>query len=192
MANPKKKSVKSTKNADKSPAVLKVEAKSRLPKKEKLPSNAKKKGRSFDEGIKIGDRRALVLEYRRMGASIRQISTLIKDRGYKEYSPATIHEDLKVELDAARATRLEKAEHLIEMELAKLEDYELHIYPLFKKQYTAEDTARLLDSLLKLQNQRDKFLSISKREKSKVNAREALAKLMGVDPDRLPKSDEQK
>ncbi len=184
-----------TKKPWKSDSVLRVEASQRLPSKEKLPSKSKRTGKvrhnrpNLAEQAKIGERRALVLDLAKTGLSFRQISAHLISKGYKA-SPTTISDDLNAVLKELAEVRVQKTELLVEMELEKLDDWEFQLNLELKSNkpslHPLEDKINTIVTLLKVQDRRDRFLTLSKREKSKIDTREALAKLIGVPTERLP------
>lgn len=160
-------------------------------RKQKDKSNTKKTARrrkphatrpTPKEKIEIGERRELVIDLSAAGCSIRQISKHLKQKGFRHFSPATVFADLEAELEARRQVRLKKTDLLVELELVKIDDWELTVSPSFK---TTRDV-NIGYFLVTLQNQRDKYLNISKKQKSEIKANEALAKLLGVSVEEIP------
>lgn len=150
------------------------------------------------EQLKISQRRELVGALAETGLSIRLMSKHLISQGFKEASPATVHSDLAEELKESAGRRVQNADHLAELEIRKVDKWEYQLNMLIQKlnegeiysKDIIEDKVKIIMALHKNQNQRDRFQQISKREKSKTSAREALAKLMGVDPEQLPQTSE--
>lgn len=166
----------------------------KTPTKPKKPVKKKRKSYvtrpSTAELIKIEERRNLVVDLSKTGLSIRQISIHLKAKGYEKVSPATICEDLTTALQQLADARVKNTELLVEMELNKLDDWEFQLNLDLKQPKPSlsplDDKLNIIYALLKVQDRRDRFLTLSKREKSKINAREALAKLAGIPIEQIP------
>lgn len=150
------------------------------------------------EKAEIAQRRKLAIQLSLSGASIRQISSQLIASGIKSASPATICADLQEIFKEASKEVISDGSTLIQIELEKINNWEVQLNVLLQeltqgKMFTkdkVEDITKIINTLKTVQNQRDRFLALSKREKSKIDAREALAKLMGVNPEQLPKANE--
>lgn len=172
-------------NPKKSPA--------KKPSRKKKPARSKKETAAFitrptpEEEIVIGERRELVVDLRKKGASIRQIAKLLKQRGFEHHSIGTVHADLEAELAERAKRRLNKTDSLAALELEKLDNWEFAISPLLEQAGVyPEVKIAVVRALALVQNQRDKFERITKPVEIKINASEALAKLLGRKPEDFP------
>lgn len=146
-----------------------------------------------EDKVRIGKRRDLVVDLTTKGLSIRKISTHLKSKGFDEASPTTVFTDLQTELEESASRRSDKIEILRENELNKLDNWEFDLNLQLNKLQThpelvaaSGERVKIYNTLIRIQNQRDRFSCISKAQKSEDNAREALAKLLGVSVDELP------
>lgn len=142
-----------------------------------------------EEELIIKQRQTLVSDLRRAGATIRQISEHLKNKGFEHCSPATVFADLETNLTDINALRLTSTELLVTQELDKIDDWEFTVYSDFKnasRKVSIDERIKIGNFLVALQNQRDKFLAISKTQKSDNNAKDALAALLGRSPEELP------
>ena len=84
---------------------------------------------------------------------------------------------------------------LVDLELEKLDSWEFALSPLLDRDlsvYNAIDAkVSLVNTLIRLQNQRDRFLNLSKREQADNNWKNALAQFAGINPEDLPDDDDE-
>ncbi len=176
----------SKKSKIQSPAISKTERKSPSKRKaaQKPPRNSKAKRPTPEEKLKILERRILVTDLRRSGASIRQIAK------HLDCSTGTVFSDLEAGLALLDETLVKNTELLAAAELDRIDDWEFTIYPKFKgtKGYTPtiEELDRLLGKLIALQNQRDKYLRVTKPKEIKLTTKAELARALGLDEEELP------
>lgn len=143
-----------------------------------------------EEEIVIGERRELVVDLRKKGASIRQIAKLLKQRGFEHHSIGTVYADLEAELAERAKRRLKKTDSLAALELEKIDNWEFAISTMLEKEGVyPEIKIAVVNSLIRVQNQRDKFERITKPVEIKINASEALAKLLGKRPEDFPSNE---
>lgn len=143
-----------------------------------------------EEEIAIADRRDLVLALSRKGTSVRQISRHLKDKGFEHCSPTTVHADLEFMLEDRARHRVTKTELLVEAELDKIDNWEFSISPLLERELSLYNNVdakiSVVNALIRLQNQRDRFLRISKPQKIELSVDEMLARLLELDVEELP------
>jgi hypothetical protein len=144
-------------------------------KQEKLPSKKEleKLNRQFE-----------VLDLYDSGLSVRRIAAHLEKTGEKHCSIGTVFSDIQEALKFGREKLRLRGENLLESQLRILDKMQTAVYPrAVRRGYPAD-----ISSMLDIMRQRDKMLNISKSEKSKTSAREALAKLLGKSPEELPKA----
>lgn len=140
-----------------------------------------------EEEIIIGERRELVLDLRKKSASIRQIAKILKTRGFEHCSVATVHADLEAELAERDKRRLKKTDSLVTLELEKIDNWEFSISPYLEQAGVyPEIKIAVVNSLIRVQNQRDKFENLTKAQKADNDWKSALAQFLEIDPEEIP------
>lgn len=134
------------------------------------------------EIIEIQERRELILNLRKSGASIRQISDHLKQKGIEHHSPATVHSDLQAELRELRERNRSLIEDIVELELERLDSLQ---FCLWAATIRKGDTFGVY-AILAIMDRRADYLGLKKPRKIEIDTRTALAKLIGADPEELP------
>ena len=186
---PNKKTAAKKKNTpeSKKKSVRKVSAQSKKPIRK--PRKAFVTRPTAAEELVIKERQALVSDLRRTGATIRQISVHLKQKGFKNASPATVFADLEANLADIDAVRLKNTELLVTQELDKIDDWEFSFYADFKnggKTLTIDERLRIGNFFVTLQNQRDRLLRISKPQEIRILTDADFAKALGISQEQLP------
>ncbi|GEM_PF-5869264 len=131
----------------------------------------------------VMERRIRVIELRKVGMSIRAIARQLNAEGY-ECSHITVHKDLWRSLNELnKFTPPDEAERMRCLELERLDDLWLAHWGVAVRGNIA--AVLILVAISKL---RCKLLGIGNVEplKVKINTEEALAKLLGKEPENLP------
>lgn len=133
---------------------------------------------------KIRERRDLAWNYRLSGASLRFIARLLTEKGY-QCSHETVREDLEI-IIAEKRQSVGSLDDLVLIEAETLNAMQL---PFWSKAMKGDVNAGWL--VLAISKDRREMLGYDKPKKVdvKVDARETLAKMLGVTPENLPNSE---
>jgi hypothetical protein len=135
------------------------------------------------------ERRYLVWDLRKSGASIRQIAEHLKSRGMENVSLGTVHSDLQFVLNLQHTDLELSVKDHIENEIAIVDDVQFSFYSVMRSQQMPLD-ARLDAGAMVLNcvKERSKLRNLYKPKEIKLNLDDELAKLIGWDPAELPES----
>ncbi len=140
-------------------------------------------------------KRNKILDLREMGASIRQIADQLAAQGEDGVSKTRVHELLVEALEDLLKTQRMKTRHYRQLEINKLDRAELAIFPKLLRAaesnllLNSDDIEKISRSLDRIWKRRDSLLGLNAPVKVDVNPREALAKLLGRNPEELPDGD---
>jgi hypothetical protein len=190
---------KTAKTAAKAPA---KKSASKTPKKPRRRPHATRP--TIEDELRIKMRRLRVLELKINGASVRRISQLLQAEGFTYCSPATVQSDLDAILDEINEKESLEAMRYRTLMIERSESQYFRVVSSMIQDVSVTDpatgrriTERKIVSdpekenlLLRNMAFLDKLVGASKAEQSKNRAREALAMLLGVEPDELPDPDE--
>ena len=147
---------------------------------------AKKKNKTpTKKQLEMLERQNEVLDLFMSGLSVRAISAYQTSQGVSGSSVGNVFADIEAALKNARQNLRLKAENLLELELKRLDKMSTAVYTRAIRKGHPSD----IESMLSIMRQRDKYLQISKSEKTKNSAAEALAKLLGKSPEEFPSAD---
>ena len=133
-----------------------------------------------DRELDCAKRRELVLTYRRMGANYRQIAAqIIEEIGIdnlpKNYDSRQVYQDLKRELEKARAEIAETAEEVRQIELDRLDEMHSRVYPVALGTEEIPPDMRAVDRVLKIGERRAALLGIDAPQKADIEIRDTTA-----------------
>jgi|GEM_PF-4404052 len=134
------------------------------------------------EEIAILERQDLVFELYKSGASIRKISDHLASKGYENVSKTTVHRDLLQCIARMRETLEISARDEAAAALATLSDLQMAFYVPATRDRNV-DAGKLVIQILR---ERDRIVQYSKAQQADTDAKQALAKLLGVDPEEIP------
>jgi hypothetical protein len=147
------------------------------------PAKSKANRPTTQEKAQIVDRRILVFELVKSGVSYRKISEHLKEKKIKGHSIATISDDFNEELANRRDHILGRnVEDYLVLALETSFDMLSSVVSRARKFGKKED----VDTVRNLWKDIDRYVQFSKAQKSELNANDALAKLLGIEPGDLP------
>lgn len=120
------------------------------------------------------------------GASIRQIAEHLKDKGIQGASKTTVGKDLTICLQRTIDDTDLNTKELRKVELARLNRLFFH----FNQKAVKGGDVKAARLCVQIIRERDRYLGISKAQAAENQARLALAKMLGIDPDDLPDGDD--
>lgn len=120
--------------------------------------------------IDTGERRRLVLELRRHGATYEQIAAAVKDEYGEERLPNGWDEryawkDLQRELDRVRSDVREESKRVLELELARLDEMLTRIYPVALGTEKVPPDPRAIDRVIKIMKRRAELRGLDAPER---------------------------
>ena len=139
--------------------------------------------------ISVLDKMDKILDLTEMGASIRQISVRLREQGYTGTSRSNVAKLLKKALDSQAKDVNLKAKHHVQIALNKMQRIELAHYTKLLNATDPDAIEKLSRALERVWKRQDALLGTHKPVKVRVDAREALAKLLGKTPEELPSGD---
>ncbi len=148
---------------------------------DKLTRNQKKMG--------MTEKLDKILDLTEMGASIRQISKQLEGQGFSGTSRSNIGKLLKKALDAQAKEVNLKAKHHVQIALNKMQRIELAHFSRLLNATDADSIEKISRALDRVWKRQDALLGTHKPVKVQIDAREALAKLLGKAPEELPNGD---
>ncbi len=143
-----------------------------------------------EEEVKINERRFLVWDLYKAGASYRAISEHLKAKGEKHHSVGTVHSDLQFCLNLQHnELELDVKDH-IENEVAVLRDVRLNFFPVMKDPKMPYDI-RLNAGTMVINTVKEiaRLRNLYKPLKMMLSPDDELAKILGISPDQLPDVD---
>lgn len=182
-----KKVDKSTTTAKKSPVKAKqkpAKAGPEVPPGKKTPAKGKRNSHATRptaaEKAKILERQTLTYHLRKH-YSVRKVVEHLKSKGI-ETSVGTVQRDWEATLKMRREELEHNVTDWITLELDSLQDAQAQVEIRIRKFGKAED----VKALIAIQQQRDRYLNLSKAQQSENNVRSNLAALLGVPVEELP------
>lgn len=134
-------------------------------------------------------KKAKILDLTEGGASIRQISERLTSEGWTGCSRSNVGKLLKAALeDCADELKL-KAKHYVTLELNKMRRAELAHFARFLNETDPDKIAKLSSALSPVWRRIDALLGLHKPVKIDLKPSEALAKLLGRNPEEFPSGD---
>lgn len=216
---PAKNAIKKPKSATKSVKTEKIQSQPAKQTIKKETSSPEKKNPKITrptpkEEAEILQRRNLVFDLRKAGASIRQISDLLKSKGIKGASVGQVQADWSYMLSLQYEEQRLTVEEYIEYEIGVIDDVQFSFYAEMKKRPEAADdivsgeeesvkkrrfrggafdrepTRReAAEIVLSCVRERARLRNLYKPPKVKLDIDQELAKLLGVRPEELPDVD---
>ena len=182
-----------TKTKEKTPAPAKVSRKSvkkdsaKLKPKQKTPRKPHQTRPTRQEEAEIIERRYLVWDLFRAGASYRQISTHLIDKGIKTASVGTVFSDVQWCLDLQHeGVGLSVVQH-IENEVAIVNDVQFNFYPIMQnKKNSFKMRKESSEVVMGCVEKRAKLRNLYKAKQIKLSVDDELAKLLNIAAEELP------
>lgn len=166
-------------------------AKAEKATKNPVPRKRKKANRpTRAEQTKILERRYLVWELYKAGASFRSISEHLNAKDFKA-SVGTVHADLKFCLALQHnELELDVKDHIAN-EVAVLDEIRFTFFPIMKdsRKYTLDERVAAGGQVFNTVKEKAKLLGLYKPPKMNVSIDDELAKILGIAPDLLPDVD---
>lgn len=140
------------------------------------------KGRSPRDQMIIEERQELVYQlYRRHKASLREISRILEEKGFGRCSKSTIGRDLQAAIKEHSLRRELTREDMLETLIDDVRD----IQSAFAQKALKEKDVQAGKLLLECSKEIDRLTNTSKNSEATTDAKAALAKLLGVDPEAI-------
>jgi hypothetical protein len=114
----------------------------------------------------------------------RELTAKVNEAGYKA-CVQTVYADIQYMLEERRKRLAIDNDTQFMIDLDRLDDLQAAVASRAEKHGKKEDIA----AELAIMDRRDRYLGISKAQRSENNARNALAELLGVDPEQIPNAD---